>query len=382
MESTTSQVSKINAGAAMKVKVLYVVPPSTQFAGIERVVHEVATGLATRYGDRLDVTVLYCHRYTELPDVLPYRVIWENVQKLRSLPLRVARYLRKEYFEVVVIANFEPTALVWLWHRLSAGKSRFVMHLHGNPKEMERSRSPWTRIASSFFNALSPRMHKIVAVSPGLSRYVDDRVGQRGLVEYLPNPVRQFSGVKRPVKHDGTVAFVTVGRLSREKGQDILIEAFAKVVAEGLDARLTIVGDGTMHAALAAQIQRLGMDGRVRLAGKIADPTRELEEADCFVSASRSEGFGVAIAEALSAGLYVITSDCEFGPRDLIDGPEKGRVVPTEDVDALAAALSGFVQCGRSDAHDAMRREAAALFSLDRVVMQHVEMLESVGGRH
>lgn len=366
----------------MKMKVLYVVPPSSQFAGIERVVHDVATGLATRYGERLDVTVLYCYRYAELSDDLPYRVIWENVQKLRSLPFRVARSLRKEYYDVVVIANFEPTALVWLWHRLGAGKSRFVMHLHGNPKEMERSRSPWARLAFSFFNALLPRMHKIVAVSPSLARYIEDRVGQRGMVEYLPNPVRQFSGVTRPAKRDGTVAFVTVGRLSREKGQDILIEAFAKVVADGFDARLTIVGDGTAHAALAAQIQRLGVGGRVRLAGKISNPTRELEEADCFVSASRSEGFGVAIVEALSAGLYVIASDCEFGPRDLIDGPEKGRVVPTEDVDALAAALSDFVRSGRSDAHDATRREAAALFSLDQVVMQHVAMLESVGGRH
>jgi len=364
----------------MKLKVLYVVPPSTHFAGIERVVHDIATGLATRYGDRLDVTVLYCFRYAELSGDLPYRVIWESVQRLRSLPFCVARWLRKESYDVVVIAQFEPTALVWLWHRLGAGKSRFVMHFHGNPK-IERSTSRRARFAFAFFNALLPRMHRIVAVSPSLARYIEDHVGQRGLVEYLPNPVRQFSDVTRPAKRDGTVAFVTVGRLSREKGYDILIEAFARVVADGLDARLTIVGDGTAHAALAAQIQRLGVGDRVRLAGRIPNPARELEEADCFVCASRWEGFGVAIVEALSAGLYVIASNCEFGPGDLIDGPEKGRIVPTEDIGALAAAMSEFVRAGRSDAHDATRREAAALFSLEHVITRHVSMLESVGGR-
>ena len=364
----------------MKTKVLYVVPPSTHFAGIERVVHDIASGLATRYGDRLDVTVLYCYRYAELSRDLPYKVIWKSVQRLRSFPFSVQSALREQPYDIVVIAQFEPTALVWLWHRLCAGRARFVMHLHGNPRK-ERSSSRRARFAFSFFNALLPRMHRIVAVSPGLARYIEEHVGHHVRVEYLPNPVRQFSGVTRPARPDGAVAFVTVGRLSWEKGHDVLVEAFAKVLSGGLDARLTIVGDGAAQTELVALIQRLGVGDRVRLAGKIPDPARELAQADCFVSASRWEGFGVSIVEALSAGLYVIASDCEFGPRDLIDGPEKGRIVMTDDVEALAAAMSEFVRSGRSHDHDAARREAAALFSLDHVIAKHAAMLESVGGR-
>ena len=108
----------------MKMKVLYVVPPSTHFAGIERVVHDIASGLATRFGDRLDVTVLYCHRYAELAGELPYKVIWQDVRRLRSFPFCVQGALRKEPYDIVVIAQFEPTALVWLWHRLCAGRAR------------------------------------------------------------------------------------------------------------------------------------------------------------------------------------------------------------------------------------------------------------------
>lgn len=365
----------------MKTKILYVVPPSTHFAGIERVVHDIASGLATRYGDRLDVTVLYCHRYAELARDLPYQVIWKSVQRLRSFPFSVQSVLREQPYEIVVIAQFEPTALVWLWHRMCAGRARFVMHLHGNPKK-ERISSRRARFAFSFFDALLPRMHKIVAVSPGLARYIEEHVGPHVRVEYLPNPVRQFSGVTRPAGSDGAVSFVTVGRLSWEKGHDVLVEAFAKVLARGLDARLTIVGDGAAQAGLVAQIQRLGVGERVRLTGKIPDPARELEQADCFVSASRWEGFGVSIVEALSAGLYVIASDCEFGPRDLIDGPEKGRIVMTDDAEALAAAMSEFVRSGRTHDHAAERREAAARFSLDHVIEKHAAMLESVAGRN
>lgn len=362
----------------MPLKVLYVVPPSTHFAGMERVVHDVASGLAKQYRDRISVTVLYCYRYVELSDDLPYRVIWEDSQQLRTFPFRVARWLRKEDYDIVVGAQFEPTALLWLFHRLSAGKARFVMHFHGNPK-VEGTGSRRARLAFAMFNTLLPRMQRVLAVSPSLAQYIEGRIGRPGLVEYLPNPVRQFSNVTPSVRRDGPVHFVSVGRLARQKGYDILIDAFARAVSSGLDAQLTIVGDGTEHDALAAQIDRLRISDRVSLAGSIPDPARELGNAHCFVSASRWEGFGVAIVEALSAGLFVIASDCEFGPSDLIDSRAKGHIVPTGNVAALAAAMVDFARNDESAANEGRRRNAAAVFSLDHVVAQHAAMLESVG---
>lgn len=365
--------------AEVQLKILYVVPPSPHFAGIERIVHDVASGLAADYSDRLDVTVLYCNRYPELPDELPYRVIWEEVEQLRHFP-RVARWLRREAYDIVIVAQFEPTLILWLFDRLRAGRTRFVMHLHGNPI-VEGSNSRRARLAFAFFNAFLPRMQRVLAVSPSLARYVAGRVRKRHLIEYLPNPVRQFSDVDRPERGEAPVSFVSVGRLSRQKGYDVLVQAFAMLIAQGLDARLTIVGDGEDRAALEAQIAQLGIGDRVRLAGKIPDPGAELAAADCFVSASRWEGFGVAIVEAMSAGLYVIATDCNFGPSDLIDAPEKGVIVPAESAEALAAAMAGFVRSGRSDNNEQLRREAAARFSLENVVAQHAAMLESVCGR-
>jgi glycosyltransferase involved in cell wall biosynthesis len=361
----------------MQIKVLYIVPPSTSFAGMERVVHDIASSLATDFRDRISVTVLYCYRYPELPKDLPYRVIWEDVQQLRSFPFRVSRWLRREPYDIVVSAQFEPTALLWLFHRLRAGKARFVMHFHGNPK-VESSASHRARFAFAFFNAALRRMDKVLAVSPSLAHYIDQRTGRAGMVEYLPNPVRQFSQVTR-VAHPGEpVSFVSIGRLALQKGHDILIEAFAKALAKGTNGRLTIVGEGAERTALTAQIERLGLGDRVRLAGNVPDPVRELEDADCFVSASRWEGFGVAIVEGLSAGLTVIATDCEFGPSDLIDSPEKGRIVPAGDVDALAAAMAEFALSSHDEGNERLRREAAAQFSLDRVVAQHAAMLEAV----
>jgi glycosyltransferase involved in cell wall biosynthesis len=245
------------------------------------------------------------------------------------------------------------------------------MHLHGNPKK-ERSSSRRARFAFCFFNALLPRMHKIVAVSPGLARYIEEHVGHHVRVEYLPNPVRQFSGVTRPARPDGAVAFVTVGRLSWEKGHDILVEAFAKVLSGGLDAHLTIVGDGAAHTELVALVQRLGVGDRVRLTGKIPNPAWELEQADCFVSASRWEGFGVAIVEALSAGLYVIASDCEFGPRGAC-----GCHVGVRSVRTNARPCCGAPRSRRPLQHRPCHREArgdAGIGGRSRSLMRHAPL--------
>ncbi|GAM04449.1 hypothetical protein MBENS4_1447 [Novosphingobium sp. MBES04] len=318
---------------------------------MERVVHDLACGLATRYRGRIEVSVLYCHRYVELPESLPYEVFFEEAGSLRAFPRKVARQLGRDRYDVVVIAQFEPTVLVWLLHRLARGKSRFVMHLHGNPK-VEGTTSRRARLAFSLFNLLVPRMDKVIAVSPALARYLALRTGHADVADYLPNPVRQFGEVVRTAGASGPVRFLTIGRLARQKGHDVLIEAFAQLIGQGVDAHLTIVGDGEERDALSAQIERLGLAGKVRLAGKIAYPAAELAEAECFVSASRWEGFGVAIVEAMSAGLPVIATDCDFGPTDLIDMPEKGEVVPAEDAGALAAAMADFASRARARAGD------------------------------
>jgi glycosyltransferase involved in cell wall biosynthesis len=359
------------------IKVLYVVPPSPHFAGIERVVHDIAGGLARGYLDRFDVTVLYSQRYAELDGELPYRVIWEQVSKLRTFPFRVVRWLRKERYDVVLVAQYEATALLWLSDRFGGGKTRFVMHLHGNPK-IEASGSSRARIAFSLFNFIMARMSRVLAVSPSLARYLESRVNRPGLIEYMPNPVRQFSDLMPVGLAGGPVSFVSIGRLAEQKGHDILVDAMAKLVAQGVEARLTIVGGGTEHDALASQIERLGLQGKVILAGSVPQPAAQLEAADCFVSGSRWEGFGVAIVEALSAGLYVIATDCEFGPGDIIDMPEKGEIVPVGDSDAMAQAMINFVRRGGRDTHAQLRRDAAATFSIDSVIGEHAAMLESV----
>jgi len=138
---------------------------------------------------------------------------------------------------------------------------------------------------------------------------------------------------------DGGVLVLALGRLSPEKGGDVLLEAFARACVDRSDpTRLLFVGDGASRAALEARAGRPDLEGRVIFAGWRDDPWACLGAADLFVLPSHREGMPLALLEALAAGLPVVATGVGSVPRVLDDG-RLGTLVPPGDVDALAAAL-------------------------------------------
>ena len=131
---------------------------------------------------------------------------------------------------------------------------------------------------------------------------------------------------------------VSIGRLSVEKDQLTLVEAMARLPG-GLNARLVLVGDGPLRARIEQAIKRLGLGARITLAGFDRDPFSWLLRAELAVCCSRFEGLGNAIIEALACGTPVVSTDCPFGPREILDGGRFGGLVPVGDPGALATAI-------------------------------------------
>lgn len=129
-----------------------------------------------------------------------------------------------------------------------------------------------------------------------------------------------------------------IGRLSAEKGFDVLIEAVHQLRHEFPQLRLVIAGDGPLHQTLAEQIQRLQLEGVVRLLGFCEDVPALLESLDAFVLSSRREGLPNVVLEAMAMGLPIVATSVAGIPR-IIDDGSNGLLVPADDRAALAAAV-------------------------------------------
>jgi glycosyltransferase involved in cell wall biosynthesis len=154
-----------------------------------------------------------------------------------------------------------------------------------------------------------------------------------------PDAVRRAADGPGSLVRGDLPVVVASGRLARQKGYDLLLEAHARVVRD-LPHRLLILNDGPEASSLRTLAQSLGVTGSVEFAGAVPAPLPSVARADLFCLPSRHEGLPLALLEALVLGVPVLAADCSEGVRDALDQGRVGELVPVEDVDELASALA------------------------------------------
>lgn len=131
-----------------------------------------------------------------------------------------------------------------------------------------------------------------------------------------------------------------VGSLKREKGFDLLLDAFARIREDFPGWQLVIIGEGPERTALQQLRDALGLRERVKFPGLVRDVEDWLARAGLVIQPSRLEGFPNAVLEAMGMGAAVISADCPAGPADMIEDGVNGRLVPVEDVSTLARVMA------------------------------------------
>jgi glycosyltransferase involved in cell wall biosynthesis len=129
-----------------------------------------------------------------------------------------------------------------------------------------------------------------------------------------------------------------VGRLSGEKGLDVLLDAFAHVAEQMPDARLVLVGDGPERGSLEARARDLSIADRVEFLGQRSDVPALMVDLNLYVLPSRTEGLPMALLEAMAARLPIVATRVGGIPEAVADG-ESALLVSPEDPTALAEAM-------------------------------------------
>jgi glycosyltransferase involved in cell wall biosynthesis len=186
-----------------------------------------------------------------------------------------------------------------------------------------------------------PRCHAWVVQTEAVARFARTLAGQRPVV-VIPNAVAPPAAAIPPPEQRPT-RITGIGRLSPEKGFDVLVRAFACLAPWYPDWTLQIFGTGPQRGQLEDLADSLGVRDNVCLAGWIDRPESVLLESGVFVLPSRYEGFPNALLEAMACGLPCVASACDSGPAEIIRHGVDGLLVPPENVDALADALRQLV---------------------------------------
>ena len=208
-------------------------------------------------------------------------------------------------------------------------------------------------------------------------------LGDRGTVVYNGVGVSDFDQAAPAVR---TRPYVfAVGRHVRQKGFDVLLEAFARLQTDsGFTWDLVLAGDGPERAGLVAQAARLDLDGRVTFLG--ATGRRETAElfkgCALFVLPSRHEPFGIVNLEAMAAGRAVVASAVGGVPEFVKDG-DTGLLVPAEDSAQLALAIRRIHDdSSLADAFGASGRAVASDFDWGEIDRQYHRVYVQAIERH
>jgi glycosyltransferase involved in cell wall biosynthesis len=177
----------------------------------------------------------------------------------------------------------------------------------------------------------------------------------RDRIDVIYNPVvsdNLLLKAQEPIDHPWFAAgeppvILSVGRLSPQKDQAMLLRAFAKV-RKSIPARLIILGDGDERAALEALARNLHIESDVAVPGFVENPFAYMNKSAVFALSSKYEGLPGVLIQAMACGCPVVSTNCPSGPAEILDGGKYGPLVPVGDEDAMAAALRQKLQEDRT----------------------------------
>ncbi|WP_204106175.1 MULTISPECIES: glycosyltransferase family 4 protein [Spirulina sp. CCY15215] len=366
--------------SSKKIKITCVIS-SLAGGGAERAMVNLATSLCDR-GYEITLFTLY----PQIPDIytIPQKIKrvypsptpdgWQRWFDLKGQVKRAKRIWKRTFLLRTDIVNTKPDLIISfiditnvLIIRTLVGTKIPIIATERSDFRYHKIPTHWVIMRLIFY----PLAIKIIVQTEELKNWVKKRFYPWNIT-VIPNPVFLIdcsSGSLKPEFFRTGNNIVAVGRLAPVKGFNLLIDAFATIASEFPNWYLTILGEGECRRELEAQIQKLNLEKKVNLPGRIPEPTKILGYADLFVLTSQYEGFPNALLEAMSCGLAPISFDCPSGPRAIIRNGIDGILVPPNNVAQLSQAMAELMRNDEKRKQLAMKaKEVLDRFSQDKVM--------------
>lgn len=318
--------------------------PTLAEGGADRV---VLTLLRRLDRARVQPQLAVIHRAGTLVDEVPADVPIIELASRRLLVAApdLARAIRREQPDVVFSTHGGSNIIAAIAHALSRSRARLVLSERSALSRGDRGRA--RRALEVPAKRLTYRRADLVtAVSRGVARELAALLGLAAAkIRVVYNPIVDEDLAARaaePVDHPWfspraqVPVLVAVGRLVAIKDYPTLLDAFARIRA-ARPVRLFVLGEGPLRGALQELVRGKRLAEDVELHGFDKNPMKYMARARALLHASRAEGLPGALIQSMACGTPVVSTDCDFGPREVITRPgEDGFLVPVGDHAALA----------------------------------------------
>ena len=303
-------------------------------------------------------------------------VPWKQWQLLASTSLprwaaATAMYLDRERPDALLAILTPAVVAAKLATCVAHHRSRIV----ASQRNMFKSTREFRRARLAY-----PHADAAVAVSHGVASELGRLSGMsHNRIHTIYNPVVSSDLLRKarePLDHPwlngrGPPVVLAIGRLHKQKDFATLLAAFA-IVHRQRTARLIVLGRGPLLANLRSLAHKLRIAKDVEFPGFVENPYAFLARASLFVLSSRHEGLPNVLIEAMACGCPIVSTNCPFGPDEILEGGRWGELVPVGNPEALASAMARTLD---NPPHRHGLRERASFFSIERSVVRYEELL-------
>ncbi|WP_197414418.1 glycosyltransferase [Bacillus sp. FJAT-29937] len=366
----------------MKKKKILFIMQSLQGGGAERVTLDVIKHLNK---SSFEPSILVVNYYGDLIHSIP-----ESINVIKVLTSK-----EKSYFHVfkviravikaakdadLIIGSLEltPTYLSSIASVITKKPAIGWIHI-----DLQHYLKTKNKIHELIIRVLYPKLNMIMAVSDGVKHTFEQMFPQITVpVKRIYNPIR-LEDIHRMIEEKSDLGEISepiilgVGRLTKMKGFDDLIKAHQYLINNNVKNKLLILGEGEQRECLEQLIVELDVKDSVILKGFVDNPYKYMRSANVFVLSSRYEGFSVVIAEALSVGIPVVSTDCPSGPSEILEGGKHGLLSPINDSKALAMNIYKTIK-EDSENHKVCRVKRAHDFSPQKIIPEYEKLFYQI----
>ncbi|WP_267531679.1 glycosyltransferase [Acinetobacter oleivorans] len=319
---------------------------SAQGGGAERVMISVANSFLEK---GYDVDFIFVH--AEGPFI---KEIHKNINIIDLKSKRAIYSLFKFYFyllknkpnTLISALNYINLIAIFSCFFIVFNRPKVIVTEHGTLSAVTKDLEGTGKIVPKLMKLLYPYAQKIVCVSNGVADDLADQLNiDRENINTIYNPIDfEYINNKKdlPLIHPWVGTDIPIilgaGRLVDVKNFPLLINAFLKVRAK-VNCRLVIIGEGEKRKDLELLITASPFPDDILLYGFTDNPYQWMKAAKVFVLSSNTEGLPTVLIEALACGVKVISTDCPYGPREILDNGRYGVLVEVGNIDELASTI-------------------------------------------